>query len=155
MPHWMPKGGHAITAHIVVKDAARMIEFYVRAFGAEEKGRLTLPDGAVAHCELRIGDSSVFLADEFPAQGVRAPVSVGGTSTVLQLYVEDADLVFERAVEEGATVRQPMIDAFWGDRYGQLVDPAGHVWAIATHREDVTPEELERRSKEWMARMGS
>ncbi len=150
---WIPRGQHALSPHLVVKDAARMIEFYVRAFGAVEQDRLTLPDGAVAHCALTIGDSWIFIADEFPEHGARAPVTVGGTSTVLQVYVEDADLVFERALDEGATVRQPIADMFWGDRYGQVVDPAGHVWAIATHQEDVPPEEMERRGKEWMAGM--
>jgi PhnB protein len=152
---YKPEDQHTINPHIVVKDAARLIDFYTRAFGAEERSRFVMPDGSVGHAELRIGDSSLMLSDEFPGMGTRAPVSVGGTSTVLHLYVEDADLVFQRALAEGATEKRPLGNEFWGERYGQITDPAGHVWAIATRIEKLTPEEVDRRGREWMAKAGA
>jgi len=142
---------HTLTPHLVLKDAARMIEFYVRAFGATERGRMTGPGGGIAHAELMIGDSVLFLADEFPGAAAQAPATAGGPSVVLHLYVEDADAAFARAVGAGATVTIPLMDAFWGDRFGQVRDPAGHVWSIATHVEDVTPAEMKKRQEEWAA----
>lgn len=149
----IPEGLHSLTPHIVVKDAPKMIDFYKRAFGATEKSRMTMPNGRIGHAELRIGDSSVFLSDEFPMSPSRAPASIGGTSMVLQLYVQDADAVFRQAVQAGATVQSPMADMFWGDRYGAVSDPAGHVWSIATRRENLTPEEMKKREQEWLASM--
>jgi PhnB protein len=149
----IPDGYHALTPTLTVHDAAGAIEFYKRAFGAEELYRSVAPDGQhIWHADLKIGDSPFMLNDEFPDMGdTRAPRSLEGTSVSLHLFVEDADAVFQRAVEAGATVSMPMMDAFWGDRYGKIIDPFGHVWAIATHQEDVSPEELERRAEAFAA----
>jgi uncharacterized glyoxalase superfamily protein PhnB len=147
MAHPIPAGHHTITAHLVIKGASEAIEFYKRAFGAEELGRMPMPgkDGQVkvGHAELKIGDSILFLADEFPEYGSTGP---NGRSPVsLHLYVTDADAAFRRAVEAGATVTMPLADMFWGDRYGKLVDPFGHHWSIATHLEDLTIEQMQER----------
>ena len=157
----IPEGIRTITPHLSVKGAARMIEFYKRALGAIEKSRFAMPDGSVGHAELRIGDSSFYLSDESPQSTAHSPGGIGGASVVLHLFVENADALFERAVKAGATVKVPIMDAFWGDRYGQFADPAGHVWAVATHKEDVRPEdmatrmeEMNQRMKEWMATTG-
>ena len=144
MAHPIPDGYHAITPHLVIKGASEAIEFYKRAFGAEELSRMPFPgpDGQVklGHAALRIGDSKLFLADEFPEHGGLGP---GSTSPVtIHLYVTDADATFGRAVEAGATVSMPLADMFWGDRYGKLVDPFGHHWSIAEHLEDLTPEQM-------------
>ena len=142
----IPEGCRSVTPHLVVRGAARAIEFYRRAFGAEEAMRIPSRDGQkVMHAELRIGDSLVFLNDEFPEMGARAPESLGGTPVTLHLYVQDADAVFARAVAAGARPLMPLQDMFWGDRYGKLADPFGHEWAIATHKEDLTPEEIGKR----------
>lgn len=153
MGHPIPEGYHAITPHLVIKGAAEAIEFYKRAFGAEELGRMPFPaeDGGVkiGHAELKIGDSRLFLADEFPEWGSLGP---GENSPVtIHLYVTDADATFQQAVEAGATVRMPLEDAFWGDRYGKLVDPFGHHWSIAEHIEDLTPEQMQERMAAAMA----
>jgi uncharacterized glyoxalase superfamily protein PhnB len=143
----VPEGMHTITPHLPVQGAARAIEFYKQAFGAQELSRAPAPDGQkVMHASLKIGDSLLFLADEFPEMGPgpRAPQSLGGTSVVINLYVEYADTVFKRAVSAGAQVHHPLADMFWGDRYGQVRDPFGHIWAIATHKLDLTPEEMEK-----------
>jgi len=142
----IPEGYRSVTPHLVVRGAARAIEFYKRAFGAEEAMRIPSRDGQkVMHAELRIGDSLVFLNDEFPEMGARAPESLGGTPVTLHLYVQDADAVFARAVAAGARPLMPLQDMFWGDRYGKVADPFGHEWAIATHKEDLTPEEIGKR----------
>ena len=135
---------HTITAHLVVGDAARAAAWYAAVFGAEERGRLEVPGGKLMQVELRLGDSTVMLADEFPEMGVLSPLGVGGTATVLHLSTDDADAVWQRALEGGAEVRQPLQDAFWGERYGQITDPFGHRWGIAQHLRDVPREELER-----------
>ena len=141
------EGRHSVTPHLTVRGAARAIDFYRRAFGAEEVMRMPSRDGTkLMHAHLRIGDSAVFLNDEFPEMGGRSPEALGGTPTAIHLYVPDADAVFARALAAGAQVRMPLQDMFWGDRYGQVVDPFGHVWAIATHKEDLTPEEIGRAS---------
>jgi PhnB protein len=144
MAHPIPAGHRTITPHLVIKGAAEAIEFYKRAFGAEEHGRMPFPgpDGQMklGHAELQIGDSRLFLADEFPQSGNLAPS--GNSPVVLHLYVTDADAVFNRAVEAGATVVMPLADQFWGDRYGKLVDPFGHHWSIAEHLEDLTPAQM-------------
>jgi PhnB protein len=147
MAHPIPDGLHAITPHLVVKGASEAIEFYKQAFGAEEIYRMPFPgpNGQVklGHAELQIGDSRLFLADEFPQQGANAP---NGSSPVsIHLFVTDADAVFGRAVESGATVSMPLANMFWGDRFGKLVDPFGHHWSIATHLEDLTPEQMQER----------
>ena len=147
MAHPIPAGHHAITPHLVVKGGSEAIEFYKRAFGAEELSRMPFPapDGQVklGHAELRVGDSRLFLADEFPEYGSVGP---DGTSPVtIHLCVTDADAAFARAVEAGATVSMPLADMFWGDRFGKLVDPFGHHWSIAEHLEDLTPEQMRER----------
>jgi PhnB protein len=143
----IPDGYHTITPHLVIKGASEAIEFYKRAFGAEELCRMPFPgpDGQVklGHAELQIGNSRLFLADEFPEYGSTGPN--GSSPVTIHLYVTDADAVFNRAVEAGATVSMPLADQFWGDRYGKLVDPFGHHWSIATHVEDLTPEQMEER----------
>ena len=131
-----------VTAHIVVPDAAAAAEWYERAFGAREEGRVPLPGDKVMTVELRIGDSPVHVASEFPAAGILAPASIGGTATVLQITTDDADALWKRALEAGAEVRHDLADQFWGERHGQLVDPFEHRWNIAQWLRDVTPEEL-------------
>jgi len=131
-----------IDAHIVVRDADRATAFYAEAFGAEELSRIPTPDGRLMSVALRIGDSELHLADEFPEMGVLAPPSIGGTPVVLALGVDDADAVFARALAAGATERQPLSDMFWGDRHGQLEDPFGHRWNIAQHIRDVPHDEV-------------
>ncbi len=148
----IPEGYHTVTPYMTVRDAARAIEFYKQAFGAVEKGVMKGPDGKVMHAELRIGDSVVMLADEFPQFGSLSPQS-GGSGTGLHIYVEDADSAFDRAVKAGATVEMPISDMFWGDRYGKLVDPFGHKWSIATHKRDMSPEEIEEAQNEFMKQL--
>jgi len=144
----VPEGMNTITPHLVCKDAAQAIEFYKKAFGAEECFRLNTPDGKnVLHASLRIGDSAIMLADEFPDWGSVGPETLKGTPVVIHLYVTDVDSVFDQAVRAGATVKMPLEDTFWGDRYGQLRDPFGHGWAGATHVRDVRLEEMEQAAK--------
>ena len=145
----IPDGFRAVTPHLCVRGASEAIAFYARAFGAEEISRMPGPDGKLMHAEIRIGDSIVMLADEFPEMGgtSRSPLALGGTSAGLLIYCEDADALFARAVAAGAEVTMPLADMFWGDRYGKLLDPFGHDWAIATHKEDLTPEQMAERMK--------
>ena len=133
-----------ITPHLVVGDASAAADWYRNVFGAEERGRLEVPGGKLMQVELRFGDSAVMLADEFPELGVLSPLSVGGTATVLHFSTDDAEAVWQRALDAGAEVRQPLQDAFWGERYGQITDPFGHRWGIAQHLRDVPREELIR-----------
>lgn len=153
MAHPIPEGHHAITPHLVIKGAAEAIDFYKGAFGAEEVCRMPWngPGGGVkvGHAELRIGDSRLYLADEFPEYGSTGPN--GHSPVTIHLYVTDADAAFARAVEAGATVTMPPADVFWGDRYGKLVDPFGHHWSIAEHLEDLTPEQVAERMATAMA----
>jgi PhnB protein len=132
----------AITAHIVVQGADQAAEFYRKAFGAQETERIPVPDGRMMSIQLRLGDSLLHLADEFPEMGVLAPPSIGGTPVALALDVADAEAVFAQAVAAGAQVRQPLADMFWGDRHGQLTDPFGHRWNISQHLRDVPHDEL-------------
>jgi uncharacterized glyoxalase superfamily protein PhnB len=144
----IPEGYHSVTPALLVRGAAEAIDFYTRAFGARELGRMPAPDGQrIWHAELQIGDARLMLADEFPEMGGHAPESLGGTPVSLHLYVEDADAVIQRAVDAGATVIQPPMDAFWGDRYGRIKDPFGHEWSVATHIEDVSEEEMRQRAE--------
>ena len=144
----IPEGYHSVTPALLVRGAAEAIDFYTRAFGARELGRMSAPDGQrIWHAELQIGDARLMLADEFPEMGGHAPESLGGTPVSLHLYVEDADAVIQRAVDAGATVIQPPMDAFWGDRYGRIKDPFGHEWSVATHIEDVSEEEMRQRAE--------
>lgn len=142
----IPEGYHTITPHLVIRGATRAIDFYRAAFGAEELFRMPGPDGRIMHAELRIGDSRVMLSDEDPAGGAKAPDALGGTTGALLLYVADVDTWVDRAVKAGAKVTAPVADMFWGDRYGRIQDPFGHSWALATHKEDLTPEEMRQRA---------
>lgn len=142
----IPDGYHSVTPYLIVKGAARAIEFYKTAFGAEELVRMVQPDGAIGHAEIRIGNSMVMLADENPATRALSPQAVGGTPVLMHLFVEDVDAVFNRAVAAGGSVERPLKDQFYGDRTGGIVDPFGHRWYVATHKEDVTPEELRKRA---------
>ena len=150
----IPEGYHSISPAITCKDAARAIDFYKEAFGAKEINRMPGPGGMIMHAELRIGDSVVFVSDEFPGMSA-APATGSIPSSYLFLYTEDADTTFSRAVAAGAIVGMPLADMFWGDRYGKIMDPFGHSWGIATHVEDVSPDEMARRSAEWTAKMSN
>jgi PhnB protein len=148
----IPEGYHSLTPAITCKNAASAIDFYKEAFGATEINRMPGPGGMIMHAELRIGDSVIFVSDEFP--GMSAAPTPGATpSSYLFLYAPDVDTIFNRAVGAGAQVSMPVVDMFWGDRYGKLTDPFGHSWGIATHVEDVAPDEMARRSAEWTANM--
>jgi PhnB protein len=140
----IPEGYHTITPHLIVKNGAQAIEFYKKAFGAEELFRMNTPDGNVGHAQLKIGDSLFMLADEFPQMGALSPESIGGSPVSMYVYVEDVDTVFNQAVSAGATVVNPVMDMFYGDRWGHLKDPFGHFWSIATHKKDLTPDELKK-----------
>jgi len=143
----IPEGFHTVTPHLTMKNAGEAIEFYRKAFGAEEVARMPGPGGSVMHAEIRIGDSPIMLNDEFPEHGARGPKTIGGTPVSIHLYVNDVDALFDRAVKAGAKVTMPIADMFWGDRFGKLEDPFGHQWSLATHKEDVTPEECMERAK--------
>jgi uncharacterized glyoxalase superfamily protein PhnB len=143
----VPDGFHTVTAHLTVKGAGEAIEFYKKAFGAEEVARMPGPGGTIMHAEIRIGDSPIMLNDEFPEHGARGPKTIGGTPVSIHLYVKDVDALFDRAVKAGAKVTMPIADMFWGDRFGKLEDPFGHQWSLATHLEDVTSEECMERAK--------
>jgi PhnB protein len=150
----IPEGYHTVTPSLIVKDGGAAIEFYKRALGAQELMRFPGPDGkGLMHAELKVGDSIVMLAEEKPEMGCRAPSSVGGATSALYLYVGDADVAFKRAVDAGARVVMPVADMFWGDRMGQIEDPSGHRWTLATHKEDVTPDEMAKRGREFFAKM--
>ena len=141
----IPEGYHTATPYLIVKDAARAIEFYKKAFGATELMRMPGPGGKIGHAEIKIGDSPIMLADEVPGMGFRSPESLGGSPISILLYVEDVDVVFSEALAAGAKVQRPVADQFYGDRTGGVTDPFGHVWYIATHKEDVSPEEMKKR----------
>jgi PhnB protein len=151
----VPEGFHSLNAYLAVDDAAGAIEFYTRAFGAKERSRIPGPDGKIGHAELEIGDSVVMLADPFPESSYTAPKQLGGTSVGLLLYTEDVDVTVQKATDAGGTISMPVQDMFWGDRFGQVTDPFGHVWQVATHVEDVPPEEMEERAKAAMAAMST
>lgn len=141
----IPDGYHGATPYLSVRGASSAIEFYKKAFGATESARLADPSGKIGHAEIRIGDALIMLADEFPEMGVRSPQALGGSPVSIHLYVEDVDALVNQAVAAGATVLDPVDDKFYGDRAGRLADPFGHVWNIATHKEDVSPDEVQRR----------
>jgi PhnB protein len=143
----IPDGYHTATPYLIITNAAQAIEFYKEAFGATELMRLAAPDGKLMHAEIRIGDSPIMLCDECPDWNALSPQTIGGTAVSIMLYVDDVDSVVNRAVATGATVLMPVEDQFWGDRMGTLVDPYGHKWSIATHAEDVSPEEIDKRAK--------
>jgi uncharacterized glyoxalase superfamily protein PhnB len=145
----------ALIPHLTVKDAAKAMDFYKKAFGAVERSRFGGPDGKIMHASMTIGDAVFFLNDEFPDWGAVAPETLKGSAVTMTIYTDDADRVFKQAVGAGATVKMEIADQFWGDRYGCVADPSGHVWAIATQKEDLTPEELEKRGREAMAQMAA
>jgi PhnB protein len=144
----IPDGYHTLTPHLVVNDASKAIEFYKKAFGAEEIRRVPGPDGkSLIHAELQVGDSRLLLVDEFQEMNCRGPKSIGGSPVTIHMFVDDVDAAFDKAVEAGAEVTMPLADMFWGDRYGMLTDPFGHYWSMATHKENLTPEEVGKRAQ--------
>jgi PhnB protein len=150
----VPEGYHTITPSLVVRGAADAIEFYKKAFGAEELMRMPSPDGKISHAELKIGDSIVFVSDEFPNMGVsKSPQTLGGCTGTLHLYVPDVDVSFQQAIDAGGKVSMPVADMFWGDRFGSFTDPFGHHWGMLTHKEDLSAEDMEKRAQEFYASM--
>lgn len=141
----VPKGYATVTAHLVCKGAGDAMDFYAKAFGAKDKGRMTGPNGIVVHGEIRIGDAVVMLGEEMPEMGARSPLSMGGSPVTLMMYVKDVDAAFARATAAGCTAVMPPANMFWGDRYCRVADPFGHQWAIATHIEDLSMEEMGKR----------
>ena len=150
----IPTGYHSVTPYLIVKGAARAIEFYQQAFGATELMRMDGPGGSIGHAEIRIGDSPVMLADEHPEMGFRSPQTLGGAGVSLVVYVDNVDDLFRQAIAAGAKELRPLQDQFYGDRMGTLEDPFGHVWSLATHLEDVSPEEIRRRSEAFLEQQG-
>jgi PhnB protein len=151
----VPEGFHTVTPYLVQHDAKRALEFYKKAFGAETRVSMPGPDGRIMHAEIKIGDSIVFLSDEIPEMSpeTKSPQSAGCVTGTTFLYVPDVDAVFKRAVDAGARVVMPVGDMFWGDRFGKVADPFGHHWGIATHKEDVPPQEMPKRQAEWEKKM--
>jgi len=143
----IPQGYHSVTPYLIIDGAANAIEFYKKAFGASELFRFPAPGGRIGHAEIKIGDSPIMLADQHPEIGYKSPQALGGSPVSIMLYVEDVDSVFNRAIASGARVKDAVQDKFYGDRSGTLIDPFGHTWHIATHKEDVSMEEMERRAK--------
>ena len=151
----VPKGYRTVTAYLTVDDGAAALDFYEKAFGAKILMRMPGPGGKLMHAEFRIGDSIVMLSDEFPGMSsAKAPKSLGGTTVGIFLYVPDVETAFKRAVAAGCTIHMPLTDMFWGDRFGKIEDPFGNQWSMATHKEDVTPAEMKRRTETAMAQMG-
>jgi len=148
----IPDGHHTVAPYLAIKNAVSALEFYKKAFGATETYKLIVPDGRLGHAEIRLGDSLIMLSDEFPEFGGKAPEALGGSPVSIHLYVEDVDAFVKRAVAEGARVLKPVADQFYGDRSGQLEDPYGHLWWVATHKEDVAPEEMQKRVRALFAR---
>ena len=156
MAQKIPEGFNTVSTYLIVKDAKEAIGFYQKALGAEAGVHMPGPGGqGTMHAELRIGNSTVMLTDENPQWEMKSPSTLGGTPAGLHLYVDDADKAFQRAIDAGCTVKAPLMDAFWGDRFGMVVDPFGHLWGIATHKEDVPEEEMGKRAAEFFANMGS
>jgi PhnB protein len=147
----IPAAYAAVTPYLIVRDAGRMLDFYKQAFGAIEVLRLPAPGGRIGHAEIKIGEGMVMLADESPEMGHKAPQTLGGTPVSLMFYVTDVDAQFAKAIAAGGTAQHPLKDQFYGDRSGTVIDPSGHIWTIATHTEDVAPDEMDRRMKEMMA----
>jgi PhnB protein len=149
----IPDGFHTVSPHLIVPDGVLAVEFYKQAFGAQEVTRLMAPDGrTLMHAQLKIGDSAIMLGSEFPPNAL-SPKNRGGASVFLHIYTADADAAFDRAIKAGCKVNMPMSDMFWGDRYGQLEDPFGHIWSIATHQHDYTPEQVVANAKAFFAKM--
>lgn len=154
----VPDGYHCVTPYLIVEDAAAAIDFYQRAFGAEELYRLPMKDAAgndrIGHAEIRIGDSNLMLSDEWPDMQALGPRARGGTTVSFMIYRDDVDRAYQQALDAGARADKPIRDEFWGDRMGSVIDPFGHKWALATHVEDVPPEEMERRMAAWSEQQG-
>jgi uncharacterized glyoxalase superfamily protein PhnB len=151
----IPEGMHSITPHLVCAGAAKALDFYKQAFGATEQGRLPGPDGRLMHAAMKIGDSTVMLADEMPEWGSLGPKALKGSPVTIHLYVEDVDALVARAVKAGARVTMPVAEQFWGDRYGKLEDPFGHHWSVATHVRDVSRDEMQRAMEKMSAQKGA
>ena len=151
----IPDGYHSVTPYLAVDGAEQAIAFYEKAFGAKERTRMQSPDGKIAHAEIEIGDSVVMLSDPLPQFTTRAPSELGGSTASIMMYVEDVDAAVQQAVGAGATLEREPEDQFWGDRFGAVVDPFGHMWSIATHVEDVPPEEMAKRAEAAMAAMNA
>jgi PhnB protein len=149
----IPEGFHSVTPAIVVKDAAKAIDFYKKALGAQELMRMPGPDGKIMHAELKIGNSVIFLSDENPQMNVKSPQSLGGSTCTLNVYVPNVDDVFKQAIAAGGKESMPVADQFWGDRYGTLTDPFGYSWGIGTHKEDLSPKEMGERAQQFFASM--
>jgi PhnB protein len=147
----IPDGYHSVTPYLVLSGATEAIDFYKQAFGATELFQVPAPGGKIGHAEIKIGDSTIMLADEFPEMGYKSPRTLGGSPVSIMIYVEDVDAVFDRAIAAGGKEQRPVKDQFYGDRSGTLEDPFGHVWHVATHKEDVSAEEMERRAAEHTA----
>lgn len=143
----IPDGYHTVTPYLVITNAGKAIDFYKEAFGATEIMRMATPDGKVMHAEIKIGDSPIMLCDECPDWNALSPQTIGGTSVSIMLYVEDVDTIVKRAVAAGAKLLMPVEDQFWGDRMGTVADTFGHKWSVATHTEDVAPDEISKRAK--------
>jgi PhnB protein len=153
-PKTIPEGYHSINTYLVVKNADRAIEFYKKAFGAEERFRLHGPDGkTIMHADLKIGDSVFMLTEESKEMKALSPESIGGSPVTMYVYVKDVDSIFNQAVSEGATVLKPVSDQFYGDRSGYLRDPFGHLWSIATHKKDLSPDELRKAGEAFFEEM--
>jgi uncharacterized glyoxalase superfamily protein PhnB len=150
----IPEGFHSVTPGLVVRNASEAIEFYKRALGAEELMRMPGPDGkGVMHGEIKIGDSILFISDEMPQSAAKSPQTLGGSTVVLNLYVKDADAAFQKAIGAGGKTAMPVADMFWGDRYGMFSDPFGYSWGLATHKEDLSEQEMGERAKAFFASM--
>ncbi len=143
----IPDGYHSVTPYLIITGAGEAIDYYKKAFGATELLRMPAPGGKIGHAEIKIGDSPIMLADEMPEMGYQSPQTLGGTPISIMIYVADVDTVFDRAVAAGGKIQRPVKDQFYGDRSGTLEDPFGHVWHVATHTEDVSAEEMDRRMK--------
>ncbi len=148
----VPEGYHTLTPFLTCRDAARAVEFYKTAFGATDRGVMKGPDGKVMHAELKIGDSIIMLSDEFPEMGCISPQALNGSPMGLHVYIDNVDAAFDRAVKAGAIVEMPVMDQFWGDRYGRLKDPFGHKWSIGTHVKDLSMDEMKKGMDEAMAK---
>lgn len=151
----VPKGYRTLTPYLCIRDAARALAFYKKAFNAKELFSIPMPDGKIGHAEIKIGNSILMLSEEFPEMGAKSPATLGGTGSSVLIYVRNVDRAFKRAVKAGATPVAEPADMFWGDRWSKLRDPFGHEWQIATHKEDLTPEQIAERAQKWMATQAS
>lgn len=153
----VPDGFGTVSAHLAIRNAAAAIDFYKKAFGAEEVARMNMPDGkTICHAEIKIGNSTVMIGEEMPREGctMASPQMTGKTTVALHLYVENCDAMYDRAVKAGAKATMPLMDAFWGDRYGQVTDPFGHIWSIATHKQDLTLDQIQKGAEAFFKSMG-